>query len=713
MPTVPAYNPVPQASQMIATPNRQVSTPVEAFGGATAQALGHLGSVAQHVGDEIYARARALQDLQNETEATDADTKYMIASADAQAQFGALEGEAKAKAFPGHVEGLQKLREEIGKGLSNPMSRKLYDNSSKRFMGREIFNSAGQAATAQKHAAIGASTARVEAAASTITNPLNEDDFNARIDLTTKELERLAIDQGWSEDEKNNRLGKQISALWRNRIEILSRTAPLSAQQMMEKNKDKLRESDWKVLEPRMQAAMRGTYSRIIAEVTNAGWGPYMTQTDIDRASGVEEPLLRIVKEAQRANPEIQFTIGGEGGRRTAAQQTRLVALGRSQTYNSDHLRGTAIDLVPLGPDGKPNYKDKEGLAKIETAMMEASQRLGIPLQPKSKSFTSWDPYHFSLGTGYDPKSAPKAVEEPLSGRVERAKDYARKINPDDSVFADYVEQRVIADHTRTLAIKRDSDFRAKNTVDGAIVGAFGSGKLPTTVEELKSASPEVAAAWDSLDESKQRAYLGYLAKNAKGESGWTQEGLRRYRQLIGLSNSDPAEFLNTDVIGENVPNSAKRELVKLQEARKQKAEGDPRVRQAMQLLLPILGPADLARRTDSNKDRYDQYVGALQDQIELFTRENKTPPKNKDIQEIGARLLQEQSTPGWLFGNIWPNKNPLFNIPVPEKDEERIKASPLWAQRGVTPTPEMIRRVYAAEQYQKLYGKPLKAEGK
>lgn len=690
---------------MIATPNRQVSTPVEAFGGATAQALGHLGSVAREVGDEIYARARALQDLQNETEATEADTQFMVQSASMQAEFGALQGEAKARAFPKHIEGLQKLREDIGKGLSSPMSRKLYDNQSKRFMGREIFNSAGQAATAQKQAAIGASAARVDAAASTITSPLNEDDFNARVATTVGEMNKLAEDQGWSEDEKNNRVGKQISALWRNRIEILSRQAPFSASQMMEKNKDKLREDDWKVLEPRVQSQMRTVGARGVAEAVNGGWAPYMKQTDIDRASGVEEPLLRIVKEAQRAS-EVSFTIGGEGGRRSAQAQARLVALGRSQTYNSDHLRGTAIDLVPLGPDGKPNYQDKEGLAKIDKAMSEAAERLGIPLKPKSKSFASWDPYHFSLGEGYDPKTAPKPVEEPLSSRVERAKDYARKSAPNDPVFADYVEQRVISDFTREKAVKRDADFRATNTINGAIVGAFGSGKLPTTIEELKAASPEVAAAWDGLDETKQRSFLSYLAKNAKGETGWTREGLARYQQLKGMAQSDPTEFLAVNPLDENIPNASKRELINQQLKVKANAEGDPRVRQAMQQLLPLLGPADLGRRTDANKERYDRFVGSLQDVISDYTQETKKAPKGEEIQKIGARLLQEQSTPGWLFGNYWPNKNPLFAIPVPEKDEERIRASGAWIELGVTPTPEMIQRVYAREQYQKLYGK-------
>jgi len=698
MPLVPTID----RSQVIATPSLHENTPVEAFGGATAQALEHLGSVASHVGDEIYARARAMQDLQNDQEASQADADYMMQSAKLHADYGALAGEAKVKAFPDYIANVQKLREDIGSGLSNPMAKKLYDRPSRSFMAREIFNGAGQAASAQKTASFNTATARVDAFKSTITNPQDDVGFESRVQGTFGELEKQAEIGGWSQDELNNRKGQALSKLWASRIELMSRTSPFQAQKVLEEAQasGKLREDDFKVVDARVRSAMHTTGARNISEAVNSGWAPYMKQPEIDRATGVEPALLNIVKEAQRAHPELQFTIGGQGGRRSQEEQDRLYAQGRTTpgrvvtwTRDSDHLRGIAIDLEPRV--GTPEA--------VRSAMEEASAKLGIPLGP---SLGAKDLGHFALPKDYNVATAPKVPEEPLASRVERASAWARSVSPDDTTFDDYVRQRTTTEFSQGKQIKHDAEFRAQNTIDGAIVGNFGKGQLPTTIEELKASSPEVAAAWDSLDESKQRKYLSYLAKNAKGETGWTSEGLRRYQQLKGMAHGDPNEFLAVDAVGENLPNSAKRELINLQQRLKANAEGDPRVRQAMQLLLPLLGPADLARRTDGNKDQYDQFVGALQDQIQDFTQQNKKAPKNDDIQKMGAQLLQEQAdTSKWSVFGLLNRKSPMYTIPAPDVDVTRIKNLPAWAELGVTPTRQMIDRVYAREQFQKLYG--------
>lgn len=700
MPTVPNYKPVAQAAQFIATPSVSENTPIGAFGGGTAEALSHLGSVAAHVGDEIFARASALQDLQNDVESDNASTDYMIKSAKLHADFGALDGEAKAKAYPKYVEDLQTVRDGIGSRLSNPAVQRSYDKNSRSFMGREIFNGAGQAASAQRKSAYDASSARVDAYKSTITNPDDDLGFQNRLQGTSTELDKQGDIAGWSQDELNNRKGQAISKLWSERIQLQSRTSPFTAQKTLEdaQKSGNLREDDFKRADAVVRQATHTTGARNISEAVNSGWAPYMKQHEIDRAQGVEPSLLSVVKEAQRAHPELQFTVGGQGGKRSQAEQDALYAQGRTApgpvvtwTRDSDHLRGVAIDLD--SSRGSPQA--------VRVAMEEASAKLGIPLN-QQPGLAAKDPGHFALAKDFDPAKAPPVPEEPLQSRVDRASAWARQQNPDDSLFDDYTRERVATDFNKAKTIKRDADFRAGNTIDSAIVGGFGKGNLPTTIEELKSTSPEVAAAWDSMDGSKQRKYLSYLAKNAKGDTGWTSDSLRRYQQLKGMSNADPAGFLELDVVGENVPNSAKRELINLQQKLKVNAEGDPRVRQAMSQLLPLLGPADLARRTDSNKDQYDQFVGALQDQLGEFQSQNKRAPKGKELQEMGAQLLQQQSTPRWY--NPW-SSTPTYAVPVPEDESDRIKNLPAWGQLGVTPTDQMIQRIFVREQFQKLYG--------
>ena len=64
------YSPVPDvAPSDTATPRVSVATPEAAFGGATAKAIENLGTTVQGAGNELFGRAVALQQLNNETEA--------------------------------------------------------------------------------------------------------------------------------------------------------------------------------------------------------------------------------------------------------------------------------------------------------------------------------------------------------------------------------------------------------------------------------------------------------------------------------------------------------------------------------------------------------------------------------------------------------------------------------------------------------------------
>src|SRR5258706_15751993 len=80
MPAVP-YSPVPDvAPQNIPTPKLRVDTPPAAFGANVAQAIDHLGSTEGQVGNELWSRAIAMQQLRNETEATEATAQAAMRS---------------------------------------------------------------------------------------------------------------------------------------------------------------------------------------------------------------------------------------------------------------------------------------------------------------------------------------------------------------------------------------------------------------------------------------------------------------------------------------------------------------------------------------------------------------------------------------------------------------------------------------------------------
>lgn len=157
MAQVPNYNPVPQVSpQATPTPKIHVETPVAAFGGATAEAVSSLGATLGHVGNELFDRAQAMQQLKNETDAKDQDIKFMMSAGEIHAKYNALQGTERVEAFPKYSQDLQDLYKQHRDQLGNPMAQKMFDASAVSVIKQSIFNGAGAAATAQKEAAFSA-----------------------------------------------------------------------------------------------------------------------------------------------------------------------------------------------------------------------------------------------------------------------------------------------------------------------------------------------------------------------------------------------------------------------------------------------------------------------------------------------------------------------------------------------------------------------------
>lgn len=224
-----------------AIPKVHVDTPVAAFGGASAEALGDLGRATSKVGDELWERAYALKQLQNETEARQADSEYMIKSGDLHAKFNSLEGEERVKALPAHMQALQDLRVSLRDGLSNPMAQKMYDASSLSVMSRNIFNAAGAAASANKEWAHTAVTAQHDLLVKGVYDDPNDDSaFRSAIaNNHNTATSRAALTPGGASPERVELIQRQgDSTIAANRILGMARNQPYQASQLLKQYKD-------------------------------------------------------------------------------------------------------------------------------------------------------------------------------------------------------------------------------------------------------------------------------------------------------------------------------------------------------------------------------------------------------------------------------------------------------------------------------------------
>lgn len=664
----------------------QANVSAETFGGSVGAALGSLGGQLQKSGNELFERGVAMQTLYNHSEAQEADARYTEEAGKLHADYNSLQGKAAVDAYPSYIDGLKKTRQSIRDGLSNETSQKLFESASNGTMGRSIFNGAGHAAGQNKKYALGASQARVSSIGNqTLSFPDDDRSFKHGMETTEAEVRSQAQLMGLSPEATDEAVSMQKSKLWGERIKGTAKQDPIRATKMLEdgiKNGE-VRGEDIGKLTSLVQQQRNTVGARMISKkVTDGGleWG-----------SGIID-----IRQAAAAISQIES--GGRYDIQVDTGSRHGVALGKYQVmsgYLPEFLR--EVGMPPMTSKeflASPKAQDQLFNLRFSALMKETGSANGaaarwIGLGKPDAFGTDANKYVANF-------NAALAKNAPVGEKVAMGTKLASAEVPDDPLFPEFVEQRIVTDHSRAVAIKKDAEFNNRQTIEEGLMGGQ-NGQLPTTVEEL-TADPKASEAWEKLLPQTQRRYMGVLARNAKGDTNWTDNSLREYQKLKGQAMADPASFLDMDVVGAELPNSAKRELINLQGRLKGKAEGDPRVQRALNILGPDLAAAGIERK---NKEEYFQFTGALADQLAEHAEREKRPPKAEEVQLIGRRLLQTQTQPGWL----WNSKTPTFQVPVPSEEEEKIKQSGEWSKMSITPTPEQIQRIYTRALYQKLYG--------
>ncbi len=117
-----------------------------------------------------------------------------------------------------------------------------------------------------------------------------------------------------------------------------------------------------------------------------------LSKKSLDRLSGVHPDLVRVVKRAIEITT-VDFAV--LEGVRSKSRQEQLVKAGASQTMNSRHLTGHAVDLGAY-VSGSVRW-DWPLYHKIAAAMKQAASELGVPLEWGGDWRTFKDGPHFQL----------------------------------------------------------------------------------------------------------------------------------------------------------------------------------------------------------------------------------------------------------------------------------------------------------------------------
>ena len=134
-----------------------------------------------------------------------------------------------------------------------------------------------------------------------------------------------------------------------------------------------------------------GKVNYVATEKTPAGQFQ-LSDRSRQRLQGVHADLVRVVERAI-AISDLDFMV--TEGLRTAAQQSKYVAAGKSQTKNSRHLTGHAIDLaVMIG--GELTWEWKY-YARLGDIMKQAAKEVGVKIEWGGDWRSLKDGPHFQL----------------------------------------------------------------------------------------------------------------------------------------------------------------------------------------------------------------------------------------------------------------------------------------------------------------------------
>jgi len=712
MPAVP-YSPVPDvAPQNIPTPKLRVDTPPAAFGANIAQAIEHLGSTEGQVGNELWSRAIAMQQLRNETEATEKSAQYIQAS---DKLFTDFEGQKRGlNAVAGeeeHRKAQDALRQQMRSTVSNPMAQKMFDSKTFGDFNRALFNGARHAAAENRSAIANSYQSELDAATDTAINAKTPEELRDKLGRIDSTAGDLAGSAGLADDSRAQLAFKYKSRATANYIEGLARRDPVAARKMLDEEIEggRLHGNDRDRIEAKVHSQLQTTGTAHFVEQNEndfrnpEGW---LARRGNVKAQGVDQQFGQNMVAAGTAyEKETGKTVHVESLVRTTEEQARIRA-------EHEAMPG-GIEAHPAAQPGTSRHEFGRA-ADVDKGFADwlrqgdNAKKYGLEFLPGKTGVA--DPNHVQLA-GDAPLRQLRTYDinerDYVNGALARL-DAALPNAPPDMKFN--VERGAKNLYDRNVAYDHQQDTANAETIREALQGD----DPPRTLPDLLKLGPQYQNAWNSLAGTKlQDALLKQINRDFTTNQGF-------YHQQLGMSFSENTipQFVspeNYELIQttDQLSKAKKDELTKSIFAKRKQAEHDPTVANAWGRIRYTL-PDELQK----GGPLQNQYKGALQAALATYKAVYEKPAGPKEIDEIGQRLTEEIS-------REYPDKVPVphtgfsatnifgfgvgpsgrrFEVAPASADYDRIKKD-YTAQFGVSPTDQKVNQVFIAEQFKKLYG--------
>jgi hypothetical protein len=566
------YQPAPTV-----TPERQrplsigVQTPVAAFGGAVAGALEGLGKGLEGAGNELFARAHAMKELQNESAARRADADASDEMGDIHAKYQASEGWNTVNGADQYRKDLRAVYEKHRAGLDNDSARRMYDSSALGVLNRSIFAGAGYAATQQKEAAVKDAEATIRSTNNHIHDHPDDEvayqEGRAKIRDTIRNPKTgIAAIKGWNENQTNDALEEEDRKTAFSRIVGRARDDPWGAEKELQVNKAKLgqyyEQAEEKVHTQTRQAGSRIIADDMIGQITKAEAEGRPIPTEKEMIAAIDKTAKKLAPSDSLAGDYAKSVFGTKYN---AYQQQKA----HDAASLEDNTKGIinqydvkSVDAFLATPNGRAIYDrmsdtQQFNLPKLILGhMMQTQQRSQEGLYNKLAGMADEEPLRF-LGIKLEEQQLSRADATKLE-KLQREKRKDQDSDPHVAVAYRLLRPSLPVGFDTTA--NEEARLQLKGALQEAIIGETATTGKPPGRDKLIEIGRNVVRefvtghGWFGLTDIKTPLYALPVPKEAADaiKLDWAERGRgepndqemhneyirQRYQELFGKKST-------------------------------------------------------------------------------------------------------------------------------------------------------------------------------
>ena len=708
MPQVP-YQPFPNEGPVPTggTPQLSEGVPAAAFGVNIAQAIEHLGSTTEKVGDELWNRALAFQNLRNEDEVTQKLSDLENQSGQLRTTYLNTEGTNAVDQLQATVDQSNKIREDLRSQLSNDVARRMFDRTALQVTNRANIAFFDHGAQQQKVASINTSKAWIDSKQTAAFNAMGDDEFQEAQDAIATEVGRIGVLRGWTPEQVKDETAREQSTTLASRIIGTSRTDPPTAMKMYMKAREEgsLRGQDMMHVQGIVEGQDRDAAGRNIAHTVMQQATNPDTFLKSRAATGVKIDGMTPNFSSQLQTAMIDFE-------KDTGEQAKIISGFRT---NAEQIEIRARhEAMPGGveahPAALPGHSLHEyGNAADTDGKFSAWLRANDPTGQKYGLFAGIknDPNHVQLLDKTAPMLKTSLDMTSEAQVIGRARTMAEEQRPGDVKFSDFAVQEAVGLYRQNKQTLADEENKNINTIVDAMINNDGI----QTLSSLQSLGPDVNAAWYRLGPQTQDKLLRKMAQVNRGDP-------QTFDKLTGMSISgDPDQMkqfqdMSYDDFLATGMNMRQVKTLVAKQAQMAKGVGADTA-DLRRGILALKSRGEIPVELTKDKEQYATWLGAFGNVIAQWKGENPGKQiKEEELRTMGKQLYQQPSDDQGILSGVYnmlwgDNSNrPIIEGSPNAGEMEKIRNDPRILNAKRILSDAEVKSIWAAQQWQNLYGK-------